>query len=165
MECIYASSQGIKAPRETSNGWMDVSSCIFLLSARCVGEERVCASGNQAGFTQLHPAPAGCLHSPADYRSQLGFYCVSLPTAFLPSKHSKPLTSPPAGTLVHNCTVSVEFFGLTSHLLTQTGTSNSFPLFILSGDTIKLQESSFIRSFFFKSRTLMDKGKNRRGEV
>lgn len=73
----YASSQEIKAPRETSNGWMDVSSCIFPLSARCVGGEG--GSGNQTGFVQLHPAPAGCLHSATHYSSQLGFYCVSLP--------------------------------------------------------------------------------------
>lgn len=109
----YASSQGIKG---SSRNIKRMDGCQQLHFS----PQRSLRWGGWVGescFTQLHPAPAGGLRSAADYSSQLGFYCVSLPEDAFKTLQTFDLSTG-RHTCAHNRTFSVEFFGSTLNLLT-----------------------------------------------
>lgn len=118
----YASSQGIKGSSRNIKR-MDGCQQLHFSPQRWL---RWGGGVVSRSFT-LH-LQAACIQPQITVHSLVFTACLFPRT---PSKHFKPLTSPPAGTLVHNRTFSVEFFGSTLRLLTQTGTSTAFPLFII----------------------------------
>lgn len=143
LSVYYACSQAIKAFQETSNGWTDVSSCIFSIALAAFWGSLVRQS------SRFHAAsPCTCRLPVFTHRLQCTAWLLL--QLFPPgTKHFQPLTSPVAGSLHSITRFSVRFICSKPRLLTQVGASTEFHLLSLLSNTMKLLHSSFISSFFF----------------